>query len=108
MVTLGQDNDGLSEYSACTKGSIVMRKLDHTVSNVPGVHAMSANQLVNTAQQFKSSIIITSGMTMANMKSLFSVVTLGIKKGDKISITVNGSDEDTAVDALKEYLNENI
>lgn len=84
-----------------------MKTLDYTVAT-QGVYAASANRLVNEAQQFKSSIMITSGVTVANMKSLFSVVAMGLKKGDKISIKVNGTDEDEAVESLKEYLSENV
>ena len=45
---------------------------------------------------------------MANAKKIFSLMSLGIKKNDLITITVNGIDEATAFEALKIFMHQNL
>ncbi|XZR53262.1 MAG: HPr family phosphocarrier protein [Enterobacteriaceae bacterium] len=67
-----------------------------------GLHIRPAAELVREAKKFKSEIIIKYNNKKVNVKSLFKLQTLGIIKGDKIIIIINGEDEKYA---LKHLLN---
>ncbi|HAN20270.1 MAG: phosphocarrier protein HPr [Clostridiales bacterium GWF2_36_10] len=71
-----------------------------TIQNTVGLHARPATYFIQKANCFKSSIWIENSDRRANAKSLLGVLSLGIAKGDIISILADGVDEQEAVDAL--------
>lgn len=60
--------------------------------------------LIQKASTFRSSIWISKGDRRANAKSLLGVMSLGIENQMEIMVTVEGSDEQEALDAMTEYL----
>lgn len=77
-----------------------MKELLLTVHNATGLHARPAKVFVNTAKQFKADIRVQHGGKRANGKSLISVLTLGVERGQQIAIFIEGEDEDEAAAAL--------
>ncbi len=81
-----------------------MREVRYTITDEAGIHARPAGLLVKKAEKFKSDIeIISSGKT-ADAKRLFSVMSLGVKKGNEVRITASGEDEDAAIDEIDNFL----
>jgi phosphocarrier protein HPr len=78
-----------------------VQKIDIVLTNEYGLHARPASNFVKEASQFKSSIKILKDGEEYEAKSIFSVLLLGVKKGDTVTIVVRGSDEKEAVEALK-------
>lgn len=74
------------------------RKL--TIRNPTGLHARPAKIFVNTAKQFKADIRVQHGEKKANAKSLISMLTLGVERGNEILIVVDGEDEAAALETL--------
>ena len=74
-----------------------MKQLEIVIHNPTGLHARPAKVLVKLAKQFKSDIKITHGEKTANAKSMVSVLTLGASKGSKVTVMVDGEDEETAL-----------
>lgn len=73
------------------------------------MHARPAGKLVSKASEYKSEISLCSENTKADAKGLFSLMGLILKKGDKISLSVNGEDEQIAFKDIYELLvNENL
>ncbi|MDW8318822.1 MAG: phosphoenolpyruvate--protein phosphotransferase, partial [Anaerolineae bacterium] len=70
------------------------------IHNATGLHARPAKVFVNTAKQFKADIRVQHGDKRANGKSLISVLTLGVERGQQISLFIEGEDEDEAAAAL--------
>lgn len=72
-----------------------------------GLHARPAAILTQEANKYEAEITIHSGEKEANLKSIMSVMALGVKNGEEIVLTAKGKDADealTALDALmKEY-----
>lgn len=66
----------------------------------PGTIAM----FIQTASQFESSVYVEAGTTRVNAKSLMGMMTLGMPQGEKISVTVDGSDEKKAMEAIEAFL----
>ncbi len=74
--------------------------------NKVGLHARPAALFVQTAQKFKSNIIVinTKNDQSANAKSILEVLALGADYGDEIIIQASGPDEEDAVKELLDLL----
>lgn len=74
------------------------------IINDLGLHARAAAQLVRTAQRFSAGIKLTriDRQINADAKSILSVLTLAAPKGTEILVEIAGTDENAALEALKE------
>ena len=75
-----------------------------TIVNRLGLHARAAAQLVQTANRFKSEVLIEKDDIEVNGKSIMGILLLAAPKGTEISLTVNGDDETDAMDALSKLI----
>lgn len=71
-----------------------------TVKNNVGLHARPATFFIQKANSFKSSIWVEKDDRRVNAKSLLGVLSLGIIKDMTITLHADGPDEDDALDAL--------
>ncbi len=71
-----------------------------TIQNKTGLHARPANLFVSAAKKFKSDISVEMNSKKANAKSIITILTLGAAKGSTVTISAEGTDEETAVDEL--------
>lgn len=85
-----------------------MKEFTYTVKDPVGLHARPAGLFVKEAAKFNSKVTISSGEKSSDAKRLFSVMGLGIKGGNTITITAQGDDEDAAIEALKAFVEANI
>lgn len=87
-----------------------MYTLEHTVTDPMGLHARPAGVLVKKAAAFQSSITVKNTVTgkSADAKRIMGVMSLGVKQGNKIEITIEGEDERTAKEELEGFLKENL
>ncbi len=83
-----------------------MKSGEFTIVNETGLHSRPANAFVKLAKEFSSTIRVTNNGTTVEAKSLLKVLKAGIKKGDTITITCEGDDEDTALEELGKYIKE--
>ena len=74
------------------------------VKNETGLHARPASQFVQKAAKFKSVIKLKKDGKEANAKSIISVLSLGASKGSEITISCAGDDEQEALSALIDLL----
>lgn len=81
-----------------------MKKFEYVVTNEEGIHAIPASVLAKTSQGFKSNIYLYRGNDKVDMKNLFDVMGLCIKCDTKITIEVEGEDEEIAADKIEELL----
>lgn len=65
-----------------------------------GLHTRPANQFVKVAKNSSSEVTLTKGETQVPGKNLLKLMKLGIVKGDTITLTCQGSDEQQVLDAL--------
>ena len=70
------------------------------IQNPVGLHAKPASYFVQKASLYESSVWIETGDSRVNAKSLLGVLSLGISKGDLVTILADGADEAAAVDGL--------
>jgi phosphocarrier protein HPr len=81
-----------------------MKKAIVTVINEVGLHARPASILVQKVKKFQSKIFIsdlTSNSKSVNAKSILDILSLGIEKGHKIILEVEGTDEEIAIQQIQ-------
>ena len=84
-----------------------MREIKYTITDPLGIHARPAGLIVKMVAGFKSAITLDSGAKKADAKRIMAVMSLGIKQGQEITVTVEGEDEEAAAAAVEAFLKEN-
>lgn len=87
-----------------------MKTMRITVNHPVGLHARPAARFVQTSSAFKSKISVsnvTKGTAPVDAKSILMVLTLGVHQGYEIEIAADGEDENEALQALKELVEDN-
>ena len=74
------------------------------VSNSSGLHLRPASILCRDAMRFKSKISFKTGNTIANAKSVLSVLGACVQCGDEIELICQGTDENEALKFLIEEI----
>lgn len=69
-----------------------------------GLHARPAGALVKKAKEFESNISIEYQGNSFNAKAITKLLSAGIKSGAELIVTCDGSDEQTALDQIIEFL----
>lgn len=85
-----------------------MKTFTYTIKDSVGIHARPAGLLANTAKRFDSEITLTKDDRTVNAAKLIMLMSLGVKCGETVTVTVNGSDEDEAVQAMKKAFSDNL
>jgi len=85
-----------------------MKKITVTVEGNSGLHARPASLVVAKAQGFESEVLIEKDGREINGKSIIGILGLGVSKGEEITLTCDGSDEDEALAALKQLIEEDL
>ena len=69
-----------------------------------GLHARPASQWVEAARRFPAQAQVRFGDQLADAKSLVSLLQLGLRPGDKITLSTEGRDAGTALAALRQVV----
>ncbi len=85
-----------------------MIKKEFEIINKVGLHARPAALFVQTASKFKSQISIEKDNKTVNGKSIMGVLTLGASSGEKVTIIIDGPDENEAIQVIAEFFNEKL
>ena len=85
-----------------------MKTFDYTIKDELGIHARPAGLLVKEAKKFASDCTITKDGKTKKLTQLMMLMSLGVKNGDTVTVSAEGEDEDTAIEALKEFFEKNL
>jgi len=86
-----------------------MKKFEYTITDPVGIHARPAGQLAKAAKALDSTVTITKdGSKSAAATRLMALMGLGIKKGDTITVTVEGGNEADNAAAIEKFFKENL
>lgn len=85
-----------------------MKQISYVITDPEGIHARPAGLLVKEANQFASAITIKKNDKEADAKRIFAVMGLAAKKDETIHVTAEGSDEEDAITAMKNFLTNNL
>ena len=82
-----------------------MREKRITIKNKLGLHARAAVKFVNLANRFGASVKIVKDGNEIDGKSILGILTLAAIQGSEIVLLVSGQDEDSALKALTDLIN---
>jgi phosphocarrier protein HPr len=75
------------------------------INNHTGLHARPASELVELCSKFESDItLVKDDEEEINAKSIISILSAGIYQGTRISLQIEGPDEDTASTQVVKFL----
>ena len=77
------------------------------VNNVHGLHARPASIFVQIANKFDSSVKVDKDGEVIDGKSIIAILSLGINKGMKVKLMIDGNDAVQAFEELKRFLESN-
>jgi phosphocarrier protein len=75
------------------------------IKNSMGLHARPAAQFVKIATKYKSDVYISKNNREVNGKSIMGVMMLAAEMGSELVLKINGDDQDQAMIALIELIN---
>lgn len=76
-----------------------------TIINKLGLHARAAMKLVTIAGKYQSKILLHFKNREINAKSIMNLMVIGATKGSELHITTEGLDENEAMHAVCELIN---
>ena len=85
-----------------------MKQFQYTIKDELGIHARPAGLLVKEAAKYKSAITLDSGVKKADAKRIMAVMSMGVKKGVEVTVTIEGEDEDVAFEAIQKFFQKNL
>ncbi|MBR7019480.1 MAG: HPr family phosphocarrier protein [Lachnospiraceae bacterium] len=85
-----------------------MKEFTYVITDEVGIHARPAGLLAQEAKKFTSTVMFVKGEKSAKATSMMKLMGMGIKKGDEITVTVEGDDEDAAAAAIEAFVKANL
>lgn len=77
-----------------------MLQKEMVIQNKLGLHARAAAKFVKCASQFQSEVQVGKDAMTVNGKSIIGVLLLAAPKGSRITVSVEGPDEESAINSL--------
>lgn len=81
---------------------MIVREL--TIKNKKGLHARPAATVSQVAKKFESDIVFEAKGYKFNAKSIMEIIMLSVGRGEIIKIYAEGKDEERAVEAISDLL----
>ena len=81
-----------------------MKTATARVSDPVGFHLRAAGRIVKLTKSFASEVTIRYEGRVANAKSIMGLASLAAEFGTLVQIEAQGTDEDTALDALRRLI----
>ncbi len=85
-----------------------MKNFEYVIKDSVGIHARPAGMLVKEAKKYESKIVIGANGKSAEATKLMALMGLGVKCGQTVEVTVEGTDEDTACEGIRSFLESNL
>lgn len=86
-----------------------MKSFDYVITDPVGIHARPAGILVKEVKNYKdSTITLAKGEKSVNLLKLMALMQMGIKQGDKVTVSVEGGDEEAVCAKIEEFFKANL
>ena len=86
-----------------------MKSFDYVITDPVGIHARPAGILVKEVKNYKDSVItLAKGETSVNLIKRMALMQMGIKQGDKVTVSVEGGDEEAVCAKIEEFFKANL
>ena len=85
-----------------------MKIFTYTIQDEVGIHARPAGLLAKKAKEFQSTITLEKDGKSVNLTKLMAVMGMGVKHGDTVTVSIDGTDEETAFAELQTFFQQNL
>jgi phosphocarrier protein len=85
-----------------------MKTFEYTVTEPVGIHARPAGMLSREAKKYKSAICVLKDGKSANVLRLMALMSLGVKCGETVKVTIEGEDEEIAAAEIEAFFKANL
>lgn len=85
-----------------------MKTFNYVITDPEGIHARPAGELVKAAKSYACSIKLTKDGKSGDCKKIFGIMGLAVKKGNEVTLTFEGEDEDAAFEGISKFMQENL
>lgn len=85
-----------------------MKSFVYTIKDEIGIHARPAGLLAKKAKEFESEITVEKDGKRVVATKLMALMGMGVKCGDTVTVTAEGSDEDKAIKEMEKIFSENL
>ncbi len=82
-----------------------MIKKNLCVKNSLGLHARAAGKFVDITNRYNADIYLLKDNMVVDAKSIMGIIAMGVHKDDKFDVTIDGIDENEAMEAIEQLLN---
>ena len=79
-----------------------------TIKNEKGLHLRSAAALASICRPFDAQVALIFNQNEYNLKSVLGIVGAGVRHGDTVEVSCNGSDQEQAMQAIEEAINKGL
>lgn len=81
-----------------------MTEVKLILTNKLGLHARPAAEFIKAASKFKCRVTIEGNGKTADAKSIILVMSMGVKRGQQLTIRADGIDENECIQFLTELI----
>lgn len=85
-----------------------MKTFEYEVKDVLGLHARPAALLAKEAKKYGSRIMVSNGIKTAEATQMLQLMSMGVKKGQRLTVTLEGMDEEEAAEAIGKFIGDNL
>ncbi len=85
-----------------------MTQFSYTVRDPLGLHARPAGQLVKLARGLSSRVEIGKADKTADARRLIALMELNVLQGETVTVSVEGTQEEADLQALRTFFQENL
>jgi len=85
-----------------------MKSFKYTIKDPLGIHARPAGMLVKVVKEIDSHVTIEKDGKAVAADRLLSVMGLGIRCGDTVTLTITGGDEVTSADTILHFFEQHL
>ena len=85
-----------------------MKEFKYVITDSQGIHARPAGEMVKLAKTFNSAISLNKDDKSGDCKKIFTIMALGVKCGNEVTLTFEGEDEEQAMNAFSDFMKQNM
>ena len=85
-----------------------MKTFEYEVKDALGLHARPAALLAKEAKKYGSWIMVSNGIKTAEATQMLQLMSMGVKKGQRLTVTLEGMDEEEAAEAIGKFIGDNL
>ena len=85
-----------------------MKSFQFLIRDELGIHARPAGLLAKLSKEYKDTVVtVTKAGNTVKATQLMKLMSMGVKRGDEVTVAAEGPEEDAAIERLQAFFQEN-